>query len=494
MIYFYNIPFTLRLLLQIFILLGITIEIYLIVSHVFFQRGRKGTYQALLEFGILYYFIIFNLSLGLIQITAPQNLLVSPYPAWRMVGIVGPILGIPVLFTEHKFKDLLAVFCLVGTLPFWEDWLEASYAGICVMLTVLLLLRAIYELIYNYELMKTNLSRFSMKQAFDTFPGGLAIGKEHGTVLLINHKMREVMAQLGLTPDRRISGIRKAFRRVLKDQELQARHSEEAGYTLTRLMETQELKLSDKEDDFRSFTCDGRVYSYKEDLFHIGKQAYWQISLTDISEESDLIQKISQKNQELQGNNLQLQEMLQHIEDIQMDKETLRMRNRIHDVMGQRLSILHSSLQQMDRNEEIPLDELIQLLEDMMKDLNEPESLNPDQRFQNIKKTAEIVGTDLVKEGTIPTQAEVAEVMLQILREAVTNAIRHGQAEQVTANFREDADHYYLEILNSGHVPEAKIVEGEGIKGMRHKLAALAGTMDIESQGHFTIKITIPKL
>lgn len=513
MLYFYEIPLALRMVLQIFLLAGIASQMMLMLMYSFFRRGRQYILNFLLELGILYFFIMLNLSLGFIQLAEPKNLIIYPYAKWRNLGMLAPILGMPVLMNQHRQSDLIAILCLIFTLPFMEALAGVWYVNLCAFFTAILLIRSAYELKQNLSHLKQNITRFSMKQAFDTFPEGLAIGRQHGSLNFTNAKMRQLMADKGLAQDKRTSGLRVAFRRMLKEEELAAKQADASSLTLTRISLEQEIRQKNEREakhsrgnkrrshdvdatepvpNLRSFESAGRIYRYQESSFQVGHKAYWEVLITDISEESRLIQEIQEKNQDLAQNNQQLGLMLQNIEEIELEKETRRMRNRIHDVMGQRLSILHSSLQQMDRREEVPLTELLDLLEDMMDDLQEEKSFDSEQIFRNIQNTADIVGTKLTKEGDIPAHEEVATIFLQILREAVTNAIRHGQADEVLAKFYEDEDNYYLDISNSGRLPDQSVQEGEGISGMRHKLAALAGSLEIITSDPFTIKVRVP--
>lgn len=524
MYYFYEMPANFRMLLQILLLFGIAMEISLLYTHAFIRRDKQSLYFFLFDLGLLYHFIVLNLALGLVQITEPQNLVLSLYVNLRELSIFTPIMGLPLLLSKHRLIDLLAMSAVVFSLPFLEDVLGPTYVVLVMALTVILLIRSAAEIKETYSHVQENLSRFSMKQAFDTFPEGLAIGRQHGNIYIINSRMRSIMADKGLIPDKRSSGIMVAFRRMIKENLLasQQQVGQETS-NLTKIFEEakqkQEAALTSKPhwgvwdqfrqkrrqssarpegmkapSKFRSFESQGRVYRYTEEGFQIGRQPYWQILLSDITQESDLILQIIEKNSQLEKSNQQLEDMLQNLEELERDNEKRRMRNRIHDVMGQRLSILHSSLQQMDRKEDVPIADLVSLLEDMVEDLKEPENFDYNLRFQNIQNTAAIVGTRLDQEGTIPQNQEVASVFMQVLREAVTNAIRHGQADKVLAKFAEDEDYYYLDITNSGSLPLQQPKEGEGISGMRHKLASLAGSLEIAAQDEFTIKIKVPKL
>lgn len=512
--YFYGISAGIRLALQIALLLGIAVQMILLFIHAFIRKEKNSLYYFLMEAGVLYFFLVLNLSLGLIQVTESRNLYFEPYPVLWTITLASPVLGVPVVLKENNRSASLAVICLVFSSAFMEELAGPWYTNLIFIASSILLVRSLFELRANISYIQANLSRFSMKQAFDSFPEGLAIGREHGNISIINAKMRKIMAEKGLVPDKRSSGLRKAFRRMIREDKIKNQNRYSSSFTLSNVFLKSERKKQEeskgtrdlknerlpkgqrertKQIVFRSFESEGKIYRYTEEPFSIAGKGYHQILLSDISQESDLIKQIQEKNNALEEYNKQLEEMLSNIEEIELDKETRRMRNRIHDVMGQRLSIIHSSLQQMDREQEVPLDDLLNLLEDMMSDLNEADQFNPLQRFENIRSTADIVGAKLIREGEIFQDKDIAAVSLQILREAVTNAIRHGQAEEIIASFAEDDAGYSLTIANNGKVPSQKLSEGEGISGMRQKLEPFAGELNISSQDVFTVHIHIPK-
>lgn len=510
MTYFYLVPSSVRMLLQILLYLGIASEIVTLILYFYQRSDRRLFYRVPFEIGITYHLIIMNMCIGLIQINAPENIIVEPYPMLRSIALIAPILGVPGLMLLQRQNDLLAIFCLTLSLPFVDQLMGRQSAWLLFFLNTLLVLRAVMQMLIFYRELRNTLSRFSMKEAFDTFPEGLAIGKHHGSVLLLNRRMREIMQEKGLIPTHRSSGLRLAFRRMLKKEAISREKLMESDINLNRLsrelLETETVipqpskgKGKKKQPQpvrkkiLQSFESQGREYRYTDEPFNIGSREYRQILISDITREKELITQISEKNEELEQSNRQIEELLNNIEEIETERESGRMRNRIHDVMGQRLSIIHSTLQQMEHNKMPPLDELMVLLEDMLKDLHEPEKFDAEARYRNIKNTAEIVGTVVLKEGDIPSDSDVSRVLLQVLREAVTNSIRHGGAKQVRVQFSDDEANWYMETENNGSVPNQQLHEGEGIRGMRKKLAEIGGRLEIHAEKVFRMKITVDK-
>lgn len=491
-----------RMILQILLYFGIAFEMVTLMLY-FFRRSEKHlVLRVIFEAGIVFFYFVTNLVIGLVQINSPNNLMVDPYPVLRSLCLLVPFLGMPILMLEHKNTDLLAIFCLILSLPFMESIFLNQSAVFQAFILIVLFSRSLLLLMFVYFDTRNDISRFSIKEAFDTFPEGLAIGRVHGGLLLTNRRMRQIMGEKGLSVGNRSSNLRIAFRRMMKREEIQAKAGESELKSINVLAQKllpandshQDKQKSERDNTLRTFTLGDKVYRYTDEPFSIRGKKYRQILVNDITLENALLLQIKEKNQELEENNQKLETLVKNIEEIETEKESSRMRNRIHDIMGQRLSILHSTLQQMDRSEKTPpLDELIELLEDMVKDLHERDQTNVEQRFINIRNTAEIVGTRLLKDGDIPNNPKVAEVFLQVLREAVTNAIRHGQADTIEANFRETDEAWTVLIQNNGKLPLSQLREGEGIRGMRKKVEDLGGSLKIRSDRNFALYVSIPK-
>ncbi|HET7396159.1 MAG TPA: sensor histidine kinase [Gammaproteobacteria bacterium] len=68
-----------------------------------------------------------------------------------------------------------------------------------------------------------------------------------------------------------------------------------------------------------------------------------------------------------------------------------------------------------------------------------------------------------------------------VLREAITNVVRHAAARHCNVKLFCDGVYARLHIQDDGH--GGRIRAGNGLKGMRERLAALRGSLDIESDG-----------
>jgi two-component system sensor histidine kinase DesK len=93
-----------------------------------------------------------------------------------------------------------------------------------------------------------------------------------------------------------------------------------------------------------------------------------------------------------------------------------------------------------------------------------------------------------------PLSAESEAVLAMGLREAVTNVQRHAQATRVEVNLSNDAQMTELSVRDNGRGGASK--QGNGLTGMRERLATLGGSLLLESApGQGTLlRMRVPRL
>jgi two-component system sensor histidine kinase DesK len=87
---------------------------------------------------------------------------------------------------------------------------------------------------------------------------------------------------------------------------------------------------------------------------------------------------------------------------------------------------------------------------------------------------------------------QLAEVLLRCSQETITNVIRHSGADACRIAMTESHDLCVLTVADNGS-PQSEIVVGNGIKGMRERVAAIGGSLDWEqSPEGFSLRFEIP--
>src|SRR5690606_11375896 len=88
---------------------------------------------------------------------------------------------------------------------------------------------------------------------------------------------------------------------------------------------------------------------------------------------------------------------------------------------------------------------------------------------------------------------ERAHVLLRCTQEIITNTVRHAEARLLRLRYRLSGDEVVVEARDDGRGAE-RTQAGNGLLGMRERLAAHGGTLQVEtSPGNgFTVRLRLP--
>jgi signal transduction histidine kinase len=87
----------------------------------------------------------------------------------------------------------------------------------------------------------------------------------------------------------------------------------------------------------------------------------------------------------------------------------------------------------------------------------------------------------------------INEVITPIMQEALTNAVRHGRATEISIWLWDDENNLVMTVKDNG-VGSKKVLKGIGIAGMEERLGKIKGTLETATsvEGGFRLTITIP--
>lgn len=208
-------------------------------------------------------------------------------------------------------------------------------------------------------------------------------------------------------------------------------------------------------------------------------------------------QRLEQANAELKEAAETLRARLADVGAIAEGDAYLRMRQRVHDVVGQRLSILHRYLEE-GRVDDASVAELTALLASIPHDLR-GQGADAQALLEAVVKAFSLVDVKVCVAGELPRDPQVAGAFARVIREAATNACRHGHARTVSVSLgtRASGDGTRMATLfvtddGTGAASGAPPRENGGIAGMRRALAGVGGTLSIASTQPFTLCAEAP--
>lgn len=226
----------------------------------------------------------------------------------------------------------------------------------------------------------------------------------------------------------------------------------------------------------------------------------------DVSTYYMLNKKLSEKNQELTKANTQLAKMNVIEKRLAVEKEQTRIAQELHDSVGHglvsiitllKLSLIDKNNSNENTKKALQASEL--LLNDVRKcvvGIKTDTKSSISARIQDFicnynSGNSCIEFTEMGEEKSYHGFA--SDIIFSIVREAVTNSIRHGNANKIEVILKFSEDCIRLYIIDDGTGCD-KIVPDFGLKGMKEKINSIGGNIDFSSftGGGFSVKAYIP--
>lgn len=209
----------------------------------------------------------------------------------------------------------------------------------------------------------------------------------------------------------------------------------------------------------------------------------------------------------------QMNHQLIEKQNAQIYNATLKERNRIareiHDNVGH--MITRSILQvgaigviNTDEKLKAPISDLKSTLDTAMDSMRKSvhdlydESVDLRQALAKLKPTDSAFAFSLEYDCEDDVPRDVKYAFIAIAKEAVNNAVKHSNGDEIRIIVREHPAFYQLEIMDNGTSVDERRISGEtgdgiGIKNIKERVAAIGGTMRIKADDGFMIFVTLMK-
>ena len=183
------------------------------------------------------------------------------------------------------------------------------------------------------------------------------------------------------------------------------------------------------------------------------------------------------------------EDTIEHLRTICEAEEIARSKDRVHDLLGQRISLLLRALRESQKPDETLLLDFANSLPTALREDRKP---SPVRRLEMLQETFRGMEVDVEIQGALPEDEAVADTFAEIAVECVTNAVRHGYATRIQFNFFQNSC-WRMTVTDNGIPPAKPIREGGGIGGMRRRIAQLGGVMELYTVPRFRIELSVPK-
>jgi len=345
--------------------------------------------------------------------------------------------------TDYTLEYIVSITILIAL--FMQESISRNSLFIIALLGIIYEIISIIYMYFRYY-KKETITDFSIKKVIDECEFGILVLKGK-RAKLINNKMYEILDKLNIKKDYITNIIKQSINQLDKNYCVKV------------------------EDKYYVFVINNN-----------------EIITFDITEVYKLHQKLNEQNKKLKENNKKILLSIDNIEELEKEKNLLKLKNKYHDILGQNLSILQQYLNKENITQE-NFEEIKFMIQKMFIDIEDTDDTNAN--LENLIKIHKKNGTDIIIDGKLPQNKETAKVFFEIIREATTNAIRHAGSSKVFVNIKETLEETYMIITNDGRKPNEFITENQGIKDMRRKVKKLGGMFYISTVPEFSVNISI---
>ncbi|MGN8631723.1 hypothetical protein ACTNEW_09135 [Blautia sp. HCP3S3_G3] len=376
-------------------------------------------------------------------------------------------------FTELIFLRYVNKQIVVyGELPSEKRWnwlfqFPAEAAGLMVLIIGIFTFLSLYRILKYY---RNSITVSSIKESIDNLPTGLSFSAPNGRILLANHRM-EVLCHAVTGMDFQDA---EQFWNILcsgcvcNDAE--------------RISEgnTPSIRLSDS-----------TIWTFGKKMLTVEDHTVVQITAADTTDLYELSEELKENNRDLTEMNSRLRQYGENIDSFVRSREVLETKMRIHNEIGQALLASRSYL----LHEAAPLQE-----KDILKRWNyivallKQESVPQDFRrtWNYFVNAANSAGVKILLEGELPDNEEIVKLIVAAAAEALTNAVRHAGADELSMKLYESENKLEVTFTNNGRRPAGEITVGGGLEALRLRLEEAGGSMKISARPHFVLNVTLP--
>lgn len=365
--------------------------------------------------------------------------------------------------------------------------------------------------------MRHSVSRFATIEAMKLLPEGVACADRRGRVLFMNDSMRSCLRALGLPTDLAdMSALPKMLEACAIDKGAPSDFPDSAPSL---------------DEGIRISVPNKGTWLFASDELVLGLTFARRIVSFDITEEYQVECELEAANKRLEAAGVELRTWVEHVQESAENEALIRMRARVHDVIGQRLSLLHRCLEDGNVTDE-QLASMRPVLTDVLDDLASFDKVDYEVKLESILKAFRLVGVEVHLNGKLPKDDCAAEIAVNVIRETATNAVRHAHAQHVWVDLliEEDKERncfegrscvdaqggsgmqgnlgvqggsgmrdglekrgcFRITVRNDGDYCTEVLRAGTGMRGMRHAAEEAGGTFDFHCGPPFTVELSVP--
>lgn len=364
----------------------------------------------------------------------------------------------------------------------FDNWMEYAYSSPLLIVVTITFFISIWEafVIKNSINWRMNhISGTSIYESFQKLPVGICCYQNGGMTRLVNRRMNQIA--------REITG-KGIYNGQLFVENLRRISSGEGNILLENERESVTEILD--EHSIVTKTNEGKVYSFTLTDIPFRNTMLHEILATDVTQEYINLMELNKEKKRVQDINSRLRAYSQSVVDVNIEKEILDAKVRIHDELGHALIVSKRYLRRGTGDKDAILD----LWHKNIALLKEERSEQLADDYETIFYIAKCAGVEMEVEGVLPQEyPNIKKIIVTAMSECLTNVCHHAHGNLLNIAVREkDNQKIELVFTNNGDAPTGEIKEGGGLTNLRKVVEGIGGSMEIQSCPTYQLMLSVP--
>ena len=234
----------------------------------------------------------------------------------------------------------------------------------------------------------------------------------------------------------------------------------------------------------------GQTWSFERVRMEMNGKIVYQITGTNITEETRLRRELEEDNLRLNAMNRRLRQYSLDVQEATREKEILLAKTRVHDEIGHALLQTRQFLSGTQGDVESVCAAWQQNVRLLLGKYTDGKRFDT---FTQLARAARAIGVTIERCGVFPAEGtENAQLVETAAHECLTNLVRHAHGTRLEISSEATKIGWKIHYINDGDVPTGPIVEGSGLSSLRAQVEAAGGEMVVEHAPRFALTLILP--